>query len=287
MKMANHRPESGAPRATYRLQLTAEHGLDHAASIVDYLAALGVSHLYTSPFFRAAPGSMHGYDGVDPEHISKDLGDEKSFHQLAAALKRHGLGLVVDLVPNHLSLACRENWRWWDVLRFGRQSRYADWFDVDWDSPEARPAETVLLPILGDHVGICIEKAEIRLTLALHDEAHDSPAAPEERVELAYYEQQFPVAPGSVPGLAAGMGNQELQATLERINNDPEALEAVVAAQHYRLAYWKTGPDELNYRRFFAVNELVGVRVELPHVFQETHRRVLELVQQEIGRAHV
>ncbi len=294
------------PRATYRLQLTARHGFDHAARVADYLARLGVSHLYTSPFFQAAPGSTHGYDGVDPEHISADLGGEQGFENLCRQLKQSQLGLLIDIVPNHLSIASRQNWRWWDVLRQGRQSRYADWFDIDWQAPQARQPGQVLLPVLGDHLGVCLEVGEIKLVPAQEQPSPaglnrqqstavtagpDSPTEtqvyPEDRVEVAYYDHRFPVAPGSIPQLSAPDGDNSsigspanLQQVLERINSSANAMEQVLRAQHYRLAFWKSATDDLNYRRFFAINELVGVRVEVPHVFDVTHRRALELVRQ-------
>ncbi len=134
--------------ATYRIQLHADFAFDEAAAIADYLAALGVSHLYCSPYLQAAPGSTHGYDVVDHHQVNKALGGAQAHTRFCEALQRHGLGQVLDLVPNHMVITGPENAWWWDVLENGPSSRYASYFDVDWDPPEARIPNTVLSPVL-------------------------------------------------------------------------------------------------------------------------------------------
>jgi (1->4)-alpha-D-glucan 1-alpha-D-glucosylmutase len=150
-------------RATYRVQLHAGFGFAEAAAIVDYLAALGISHLYCSPYLQAAPGSTHGYDVVNPHQVNKELGGPEAHAQLCATLKEKGLGQVLDIVPNHMAIAGRENPWWWDVLENGPSSRYAGYFDLEWDPPEAKLRNTVLLPVLGDHYGRVLEAGELRL----------------------------------------------------------------------------------------------------------------------------
>ena len=146
-----------APRATYRLQLRPGFGFDHAAALCDYLAELGVSHAYFSPYLKAAPGSTHGYDVIDYGRVNDELGGEDGHARLAAALRAHGLGQVIDVVPNHMSIASRENRWWWDVLESGPVSPYAPYFDVDWKTPAEQQRNTVLMPILRDHYGRVLE----------------------------------------------------------------------------------------------------------------------------------
>jgi (1->4)-alpha-D-glucan 1-alpha-D-glucosylmutase len=178
-------------RATYRVQLHAGFGFADAAAIADYLADLGISHLYCSPYLQAAPGSTHGYDVVNPHQVNKELGGPEAHAQLCATLKEIGLGQVLDIVPNHMAIAGRENPWWWDVLENGPSSRYAGYFDLEWDPPEAKLRNTVLLPVLGDHYGRVLEAGELRL----------------EREEgsfvIHYHDQVFPVSPRSLNDLLA------------------------------------------------------------------------------------
>ena len=176
-------------RATYRVQLHAEFGFDRAAEIADYLAALGVSHLYTSPYLQAAPGSTHGYDVIDHSRLSSELGGRDAHARMIAALHANGLGHLIDTVPNHMSIATRENRWWWDVLRNGLASEYSRYFDVDWDPPEARLRNTVLLPVLADQYGRALERGEIQLR---RDGA---------TFTVRYKEQEFPVEPRSLAGV--------------------------------------------------------------------------------------
>ncbi len=304
------------PRATYRLQLHAGFDFDAAAGIADYLAELGVSHLYCSPCLQAAPGSTHGYDVIDPTRVNDELGGPAGHARLVAALARAGLGQILDIVPNHMAIGPGNRW-WWDVLENGPASRYAAYFDLDWDPPEAKLRNTVLLPVLGDHYGRVLEAGEIRLaraggTITVHCHEHTWPAAPRalegplalaaERCgsdELAFLADAFGNLPAATstdpaalarrdrdksvltaqlarlcrehPGIAAA-----LDVVLDELNHNPDALDAFLESQNYRIAFWRTAAQDLGYRRFFDINTLVGIRAEHPEVFEATHARVLE-----------
>jgi len=233
--------------STYRLQLHAGFGFADAAAAVPYLADLGVTHLYLSPVLQAAPGSMHGYDVLDHSRVSEDLGGEAALVDLAGTAHRHGLGVVVDVVPNHMALVAPEhlNRPFWEVLREGHEARTAHWFDIDWDAGDGK----VGLPLLGESVSGAVESGELVL-----DEPDGAPV-------LRYHDHVFPVAPGTAPSGAAG-----------RVD-----VTDVLARQHYRLAYWRDKDSVLNYRRFFDVDGLVAVRVEESDVFDATHRVLLDL----------
>ena len=226
----------GTPTATYRLQLQPAFPLAAAAELVPYAAALGVSHLHLSPVLEAVPGSGHGYDVTDHARVRAELGGEEGLRHLAAAARAHGLGLILDIVPNHMAVPARAelNGPLWEVLRDGPDSRYASWFDIDWAAGGGR----VLLPVLGAPLGQAMSEFRVQ----------DG--------TLRYGDRTLPLRPGT--------------AHLPL----PELLEA----QHYRLVWWRLGRTELNYRRFFAVSELIGLRVEDPEVFEATHRTVLRLV---------
>jgi (1->4)-alpha-D-glucan 1-alpha-D-glucosylmutase len=190
------------PRATYRVQFHPGFTFQDAAGLTDYLAALGVSHLYASPYLQAAPGSTHGYDVVDPRRVNEELGGAEGHQKLCSALKSRDLGQVLDLVPNHMAITGPENTWWWDVLENGPSSPYAAYFDVDWNPLEERLGNKILLPILGDHYGRVLEAGEIRLGHA------------KGRFSIHYHEHGLPVAPGSLVGIldrAAGIsGSEEL-----------------------------------------------------------------------------
>jgi len=216
------------PSSTYRVQVQPAFDLTDTAALVPYLDRLGVGAVYTSPLLAAAPGSTHGYDVVDPTRANPELGGEEARLRLVAAVRAAGLGLVVDLVPNHMSVAVpRANPWWWDVLTHGPESRYAAYFDVDF----ARGP--ILLPVLGDEGAL---------------ELRDG--------RLAYYDHEFPIAPGTAGG----------------------SPDEVHERQHYRLVHWKRGNAELTYRRFFDITSLAAVRVEDPDVFEATHAEVLRWV---------
>ncbi len=245
------------PTATYRLQLRPGFGLDEAAALVPYLADLGISHMYLSPVFEAVPGSEHGYDVTDPTAIRAELGGRPALDRLRAALDEHGLGLLLDIVPNHQA-AHWCNPTWWALLAEGPDGPAARVFDVDWSGGPDHPAGTMLLPVLGAPLDELVAGGD--LALALGDRGP----------ELRYGEHRFPLREGTAPEDLDPGG-----ATLA----GPALVAAVLERQHYRLAHWRGGADGLSYRRFFDVTALAGVRVEDPEVFERTHALVAELVR--------
>ncbi|EAP99707.1 putative alpha amylase [Janibacter sp. HTCC2649] len=233
------------PTSTYRLQIHGGFGFDAAAEQAAHIASLGVSHLYLSPILQPAPGSTHGYDVVDHSSLNAEAGGREAFDRLVAAAHREGLGIIVDVVPNHMTVpdAAYLNAALWTFLRGGRESATANWFDVDWDVHDGR----ILMPVLG-------EPLEAVLAAGALTVASDGGANEDETV-LRYYDHEYPVAPGT-----------------EHLD-----LADLVAAQHYRLTDWRDGAAELNYRRFFDVTSLKAVRVEDPAVFDATHELLLTL----------
>ena len=238
--------------STYRLQV---HGLGFkgATELVEYLSALGIETLYLAPVLRAEGGSTHGYDVVDPTELDPALGTRDEFAALEAALAERAMGLLLDIVPNHMAASVHNAW-WWDVLANGESSAFAHFFDVDWEAQEGK----VLLPVLGAPLGEVLAEG----TLTLAEGAGGT--------ELAHFEQRFPLAAGSAHLL------DELRGP--RGDRRRRAVEALLDAQHYRLSYWRLGRDEGNYRRFFDIDTLVGLRIEDPAVVRATHALVLELV---------
>ena len=238
-----HRP---VPPSTYRIQFSMDQTFDQVRDLLPYLDACGVGALYASPLLESGAGSNHGYDVVDPTRISAERGGPDGLRALVAALRDHGLGFVLDIVPNHVGVAVpRENPWWWDVLRLGRDSAYASYFDIDW------AAGPILVPVLDADE----EKALSELSLA---ESPSGEGSDGEARELRYYEHAAPVAPGTEGGTAS----------------------EVHARQHYRFCSWKRGAAELNYRRFFDVSTLAAVRVEDPAVFAATHAEILRWVDE-------
>lgn len=253
--------------ATYRVQLHAGFGFDDAAAIVGYLARLGVSHLYCSPYLQAVAGSTHGYDVVDHSRINSELGGPAGHARLAGRLAEAGLGQVLDIVPNHMAVGTRANAWWWDVLEHGLESRYADYFDIDWDPPQPELAGLVLVPVLGDHYGRVLEAGELAV------ERRDG------SFSVRYHDHEAPVSPRTLDELDRDDRGEIPQALIEALNRDPDALDALLRRQNYRLAYWRTAAAELNYRRFFDIATLAGLRAEDPLVFADTHRLILGLVR--------
>jgi (1->4)-alpha-D-glucan 1-alpha-D-glucosylmutase len=230
--------------STYRLQLHADFGFAAAAEQVPYLADLGVSHLYLSPVLQAVPGSQHGYDVLDHSRVSQELGGETGLAALADTAHRHGLGIVVDVVPNHMAMTAPEhlNRPLWEVLRRGREAATAHWFDIDWAAGEQRLG----LPVLGETPEEALAAGDLVL-----DRLQGEPV-------VRYHDHVFPLAPGTEPAGSDGLG-------------------AALSRQHYRLACWRDKDAVLNYRRFFDIDTLIAVRVEEPDVFDATHRVLLDL----------
>lgn len=249
-----------APRATYRLQFRDGMGFREAAQIVPYLTELGISHLYASPVFTAAPGSTHGYDVADHQEFDPVLGGEEGFAVLAQALKQHGLGLIVDIVPNHMAVSSANPW-WRDVLKHGRDSAFARHFDIDWDAPK------LLLPILGEPYGEALSEGKLELRVETDT---GEPA-------FCYYDLSLPLSPAS---LSLIVGEREgLEKVIAAVNADKDRLHRLHEAQAWRLAYWRLAREALTYRRFFEISDLIGVRVEDAKVFADVHKLTLGLVR--------
>jgi malto-oligosyltrehalose synthase len=322
------------PRATYRLQLNASFTFQDATALVPYLSALGISHLYCSPYFKARPGSVHGYDVVDHNSFNPEIGTRKDFDELVATLRQHDMGHILDFVPNHVGIMGADNAWWMDVLENGKASRFADFFDIDWSPPNPALADKLLVPALGDPYGTILERGELKLkyeselgSFAMFYFQHRFPIDPRtypiiiERA-LAHFASQIPGL-RELESLSAAFRNlpdretTELTAIIERdrdeeihkqrlmelLNANPDLHAAIEAAateiggapgnpssfdalhdllerQCYRLAYWRVAADDINYRRFFDVNDLAALRMENDAVFESTHRLVLELLRE-------
>lgn len=286
------------PRATYRLQFNAEFTFEDAIEIVPYLARLGISHVYSSPILSSRTGSPHGYDGIDPTGVDLDIGGEEGLRAFVAALRAHGMGLIADIVPNHMAVGGAENAWWLDVLENGEASPYAIYFDVDWKSPDERLTGKVLAPFLGAPYGEALASGDIKL---IFDERLESFAA-------AYFHHRFPIRPQDYPDILrsggeafaalvvrfeeaqdrpsfiaacrvlASMGERLAQATDAYANAD--SLHALLERQNFRLAWWRVAGDEINWRRFFDITELAGLRVEDPAVFAMVHGTTLRLYRE-------
>lgn len=324
------------PLATYRLQLNREFTFADATAIVPYLSALGISHCYLSPCLKARPGSMHGYDIVDHSSFNPEIGTAEDFDALVDALHQHGMGIILDIVPNHMGVMGSDNAWWLDVLENGESSVYATYFDIDWHPQKDELDGKVLIPVLHDHYGAVLESGDLKL--AFHPERGE--------FDVNYHNHRFPINPRQYPRImdrcvtpltpTLGEQNQdllELQSliasfshlpsrdqtdaaliaernrdkeihkrrlaelcaksqpiadciakSVESMNGtagDPasfEALHELIKAQAFRLANWRVAADDINYRRFFDTNDLAGICVENPAVFETTHRKVLNLI---------
>ncbi len=238
------------PTATYRIQFRNGMTFDRATALVSYLKRLGISHLYASPIFTATSGSTHGYDVTDTNEIDPSIGGREGFEHMVRALKSAGLGLILDIVPNHMAASLENPW-WRDVVENGEKSRYARHFDIDW-------SRRLTLPFLGDTFEKVLEAGEISVK---PDPETGKPA-------FAYYDTFYPLNPATY----AGRETDVLQ------TGDKAALAKLHDAQPYRLMSWRDAPRELSYRRFFEITGLAGARVEDGTVFDDTHRLILELV---------
>ena len=298
-------------RATLRLQFHKGFTLDQAVPLVPYFARLGISHVYASPLLAARAGSMHGYDVVDPTAVNPELGGEPALRRLVAALREQNMGLILDIVSNHMAVGGSDNPWWLDLLEWGRLSPYGEFFDIQWHSPDPLMEGQLLLPFLGSDYGVALQDG----TLPLRFNAQRG------SFHVEHYDHHFPICPSSYGELLKTDDDSlksladrfttlsyqtdahslaiPLKAELSELASDPAVLQRIeqnlnaydsltpegfqrlhqlLERQSYRLASWRTAGDDINWRRFFDVNELGGLRVERPAVFEETHAKIFELV---------
>lgn len=246
--------------ATYRLQFHPGFTLPMATELLPYLAKLGVSHVYASPLFKAKPGSTHGYDVCDYHLLNPELGTDQDMERFVLSLQKHNMGLILDIVPNHMGIDTPENRWWWDVLEHGETSPYARYFDIQWHSSDPRLQGKVLLPVLGDRYHNVLGKGELQVEFE------------NKSWVLRHHDHKFPLASGSL--------GHDSEPDLEEINKDPDALDEILSKQNYRLTYWRYGDSELNYRRFFTITTLAGLRMEDAQVFEDTHKLALHWYHQ-------
>ena len=326
------------PTATYRLQFNKDFTFNQAREIVGYLARLGISDLYASPYFKARPGSMHGYDIVNHNELNPEMGTLEDYEAMVAELHRQGMTQILDTVPNHMGIGDPTNIFWMDVLENGRSSVYAPFFDIDWNPINTKLTNQVLLPTLGEQYGVVLENKELQITF--------TPA--EGKFTLHYYDSIFPINPRSYDLILdldkellfteLGEENEptlEYQSILTAINHLPfhsqtekekslernrekeiikrrlatlcaqeprveefiqrnveifngekgsprsfDLLDKLLERQAYRLSFWRVAAEEINYRRFFDVNELAAVRIDQLPVFRETHRLLMQLLRE-------
>jgi (1->4)-alpha-D-glucan 1-alpha-D-glucosylmutase len=331
-------PAPRIPLSTYRLQFNRDFTFNQAREIVPYLHDLGISHLYASPYLKARPGSQHGYDIIDHNALNPEIGSYEEFEQLCATLAEHGMGQILDVVPNHMGVQGGDNAWWLDVLENGQASAHAGFFDIDWSPIKFKLHGKVLLPVLGNSYGAVLENAELQLCF---DAEHGE-------FLIYYFEHHFPVDPAEYPHILAhrmddlgaqlGHDNQllmEYQSLASAFSNLPsrdeisperqierkrdkevykrhlaglieqssdiagfleenlrifngtagdpssfDQLHHLIEAQAYRLAFWRVASDEINYRRFFDINDLAGLRMENDEVFDATHQFLLRLVKE-------
>ena len=308
------------PRATYRLQFNSRFTFDDAAAIVPYLRDLGISHVYASPFLKARGGSTHGYDIVDHNAFNPELGGEAGFLRMSDALRAAGLGMILDFVPNHMGVGLADNAWWLDVLEWGPKSPHARAFDIAWDALPHRRQPGVLLPILGKPYGEALRDGELTLKYdaatgsfavwyfdhklpvsppgyseilrqivttagaaeadagralrALADSQH-GPHAPDRR-EAPSFKERLAAIPGGEAIIARG-----LTAYSADTPHGLAALHRLLERQHYRLAFWRVAFSAINYRRFFDVNDLAGLRMEDPATFRASHALVARLIAED------
>ncbi|TXH37620.1 MAG: malto-oligosyltrehalose synthase [Rhodospirillaceae bacterium] len=311
---------TATPTATYRLQLNKDMTFAQAAELLPYLRALGISHVYASPYLKARPNSPHGYDITDHNSLNPEIGDWETFSAFCAKLQQEGLGQILDFVPNHMGIGHDDNTYWLDVLEWGRNSPFAAFFDINWRPRQTALQDKILLPLLGEQYGHVLERGELKLKF---DAASGS-------FSVWYFDHRFPLHPSTYPlilqridalsdfrrgfaairppaeesssrsaeraivdGLKQALAEMaqresllagELQAAAEEFNGSPgqpdsfRALHDLLERQVYRLAFWRVAAEEINYRRFFDINELAGIRMERWDVFAATHRLIGRLV---------
>jgi (1->4)-alpha-D-glucan 1-alpha-D-glucosylmutase len=265
------------PSSTYRLQIHAGFTLDAARGIVPYLQRLGIGAVYTSPYFAAEAGSTHGYDVTNHNLINPEVGGVEAHTAFTDAIRAAGLQHIVDFVPNHMGISTATNPWWRDVLADGPESPNERFFDIDWNPFKAELRRKLLLPILGDQYGQVLDRGELQLDLV------------DGQLVLRYFDHRLPINPHDVPELQ-GLAEATAEAAARVVaafNGTPgdarsfDRLHELLEAQAYRLAYWRTAAHEINYRRFFDVNSLAGLRVEDPHVFEAIHRLLATLLREE------
>lgn len=324
------------PLSTYRLQFNRDFTFSQAAELVPYFAELGITHCYASPYLRARPGSMHGYDIIDHHHLNPEIGTSEDYDRFVAALHQHGMKQILDVVPNHMGIMGADNAWWLEVLENGEASNYAEFFDIDWYPLKDELQGKVLVPVLGDQYGTVLDRGELKLTFD------------QEKGEFSifYFQHRFPVNPREYPRIlgfeleklqhSPGPENEnllELQSLISAFNHLPgreetasekraerlrdkeihkrrlatlcarspeitqfiegnvakingtpgisasfDSLHELIKAQAYRLAYWRVAADDINYRRFFDVNDLAALRQEDETVFTQTHEFILQLL---------
>ncbi len=317
---------SAIPTATYRFQFHQGFTFADARALVPYLQRLGISHVYASPFWRAAPGSTHGYDVVEHNALNPEVGTREDFEAFSAELKTHGLGLIVDFVPNHMGIERALNPWWRDVLEHGPSSPYAQFFDIDWQPVKRELENKVLLPVLGEQYGRVLESGELRVEFAdgdfgLRCGEFTLPVAPRTTVPFVQRAVELLApAPAELKSILTAIEHlpsrtetvperiaervRERQIIRERLTrlcveapsvtdaiqrsldewHDPadaarfDRLDALISGQSYRLSSWRVAGEEINYRRFFDVNTLAAIRMELPEVFEATHGLLFALL---------
>ncbi len=326
------------PLSTYRLQFNRDFTFNQAREIVPYLSALGISHLYASPYLKARPGSLHGYDIIDHNKLNPEIGTDEEFESLCATLAEYGMGQVLDIVPNHMGVQGGDNAWWLDILENGQTSVHAGFFDIDWAPIKAELRGKVLLPVLGNHYGEVLEKGELQLRFdvgrgefSVDYTVHRFPVDPAEYPPVLVYRidtlnallgqnnpllmeyQSLVTAFRNLPSRDDGLPERQverrrdkevhkrhladlvktssdiawfIEENLQFFNgtegqsSDFDQLHHLIEAQAYRLAFWQVASDEINYRRFFDINDLAGLRMENDEVFDATHQLLLRLIQE-------
>jgi len=255
------------PIATYRVQLHKDFGFHKLTAVLPYLAELGVSHIYSSPIFKAKKGSSHGYDIVDPNSISDELGGERGFEEANKSAEKCGLRWIQDIVPNHAAYSL-ENQMILDLMRNGSASNFYNFYDVDWAYPSYWLKGKIMVPFLEEPYIDCLEQRKIQLV------GHGGEFA------VKYQELEFPLLEGSCPALSNANTEAQIEKTLRAYNNNTQRLDALLSCQVYSLHHWKTALKQINYRRFFDIIDLIGVRNEDSTVFEATHQLIFRLLQE-------
>ncbi len=295
-----------APRATYRLQLHAGFGFRDAAAIAPYLARLGVSHVYLSPIFKARPGSVHGYDVTDHNQLNPELGTENDFTSMIDTFRDHGLGRILDIVPNHVGVWGADNPLWLNVLEWGPYSQYAGWFDIDWSAQDGK----LLAPVLGAQYGEELRSGKLKLHFEEDGsfavwayDAHKLPIHPltfslilgrqhptldrmaDLFLDLPQWRPQVAERARALKSELVAFANRDagvrtaIDARVDEFNSDWRELDRLIREQFWRVAFHRVAEDEINYRRFFNINDLAGLRIEASPVFDHVHARIFRMLE--------